>query len=79
MFFEGLISSSKINLFLRGDIIKFDKYRNKGIAKIIIAALNIKKRGSKIMELIWIKEGSRREGINIKTKIPRKIIRTSNK
>jgi len=56
-----------------------DKYRNKGIATIIITALNIKKRGSKIIELKSIKKGSRKVGINIKIKIPRKIIRTSKK
>jgi hypothetical protein len=56
-----------------------DKLRNKGIATIIIAAFNIKKRGSKITEFKSIKKGSRREGINKKIKIPRKIIRTSNK
>jgi len=56
-----------------------DKYRNKGIATIIIAALNIKKRGSKITELKSINKGSRITGINIKIKIPRKIIRTSKK
>jgi hypothetical protein len=56
-----------------------DKYRNKGIATIIIAALTIKKRGSKIIDSKSIKKGSRKVGINIKIKIPRKIIRTSKK
>jgi hypothetical protein len=56
-----------------------DKYRNKGIATIIIAALNIKNRGSKIIELKSIKKGSIKVGINIKIKIPKKIIRTSKK
>jgi len=59
-----------------------DKYRNKGIATIIIAALTIKKRGSKITgfkKKKSIKKGSRKTGINIKIKIPRKIIRTSKK
>jgi hypothetical protein len=45
----------------------------------MITALNIKKRGSKSTELKSIKKGSRKAGINIKIKIPRKIIRTSKK